>query len=32
MKVLLADAPQRKQAYDAAYPNMGIVYLIGSAR
>ena len=32
MKVLLADPPQRERAYDAAYPNMGILYLIGSAR
>ena len=32
MKVLLADPPQRERDYDAAYPNMGILYLIGSAR
>ena len=32
MKVLLADPPQREREYDAAYPNMGILYLIGSAR
>jgi anaerobic magnesium-protoporphyrin IX monomethyl ester cyclase len=32
MKVLLADPPQRESDYDAAYPNMGILYLIGSAR
>ncbi|MGD0829292.1 MAG: radical SAM protein [Terracidiphilus sp.] len=32
MKVLLADPPQREREYDAAYPNMGILYLIASAR
>jgi radical SAM superfamily enzyme YgiQ (UPF0313 family) len=32
MKVLLADPPQRERDYDAAYPNMGILYLISSAR
>jgi radical SAM superfamily enzyme YgiQ (UPF0313 family) len=32
MKVLLADPPKREQAYDAAYPNLGILHLIGSAR
>lgn len=32
MKVLLADPPQRESHYDAAYPNMGILYLISSAR
>jgi len=32
MKVLLADPPQHERDYDAAYPNMGILYLIGSAR
>jgi radical SAM superfamily enzyme YgiQ (UPF0313 family) len=32
MKILLADPPQRERDYDAAYPNMGILYLIGSAR
>jgi radical SAM superfamily enzyme YgiQ (UPF0313 family) len=32
MKVLLADPPQRERDYDAAYPNMGILYLIGNAR
>jgi anaerobic magnesium-protoporphyrin IX monomethyl ester cyclase len=32
MKVLLADPPQRERHYNAAYPNLGILYLIGSAR
>jgi anaerobic magnesium-protoporphyrin IX monomethyl ester cyclase len=32
MKVLLADPPRREEEYDAAYPNMGILYLIASAR
>lgn len=32
MKVLLADPPQWERDYDAAYPNMGILYLIGAAR
>jgi radical SAM superfamily enzyme YgiQ (UPF0313 family) len=32
MKVLLADPPQRERDYDAAYPNMGILYLISAAR
>lgn len=32
MKVLLADPPQQERDYDAAYPNLGILYLIGAAR
>jgi len=32
MKVLLADPPQQECDYDAAYPNMGILYLISAAR
>ena len=32
MKVLLADPPQREQDYNVTYPNMGILYLIGSGR
>ncbi len=32
MKVLLADPPRLEQDYDAAYPNMGILYLIAAAR
>ena len=32
MRVVLADPPQREFDYDAAYPNLGILYLIGAAR
>jgi radical SAM superfamily enzyme YgiQ (UPF0313 family) len=32
LKVLLADPPQRERDYDNDYPNMGILYLISSAR
>jgi radical SAM superfamily enzyme YgiQ (UPF0313 family) len=32
MRILLADPPWREQAFDASYPNLGILYLIGSAR
>jgi hypothetical protein len=32
MRVLLADVPWREQAFDASYPNLGVLYLIGSAR
>ena len=32
MRVVIADLPRKEQAFDAAYPNLGILYLIGSAR
>ncbi|MGA2326587.1 MAG: radical SAM protein [Bryobacteraceae bacterium] len=32
MRVLIADPPQRERHYDAAYPNLGILYLIASGR
>jgi len=32
MRVLLADPPRLEQDYDAAYPTMGILYLIAAAR
>jgi len=32
MKVLIADPPRKEQDYDAAYPNLGILYLIAEGR
>ena len=32
MRVLLAGPPKLEQDYDAAYPNMGILYLVAAAR
>ena len=32
MKVLLADCPSKEFAYDASYPNLGLLYLAGSLK
>jgi radical SAM superfamily enzyme YgiQ (UPF0313 family) len=32
MKIILADPPKREEKYDLSYPNIGILYLIGTLR